>query len=419
MLLYQHQHEIIAEDRKKTGIWLGTGSGKTLIACCLAKKRTLVITPKTQKEDQNWEREVFKNRIALNLTVVSKEWFRDHWDELPYFDTLIGEEAHTLLGVTAFTRQRNKVLIPKTSQVYEALMAYIAKWNPERVYLLSATIGKSPMTVWGASQALGYKDGNGDPWDWFEFRNKFYKRRPMGGHDIWTPKTDSKTKDLLASLIRKLGYVGRLDDYFDVPEQIYRTVHIELTDKQKRRIKELKLEYPDPIVRTGKVHQVENGVLKGDEFNGSEVFDNAKIDKILELAEEFPKMVVFAKYTDQIAVIRNELIREGYYTIVLDGKTKDKGVVLEEAKKRESYVFIAQAQVSAGWELPDCPTMVFASRTYSWVDYDQAIGRIQRANNVKKNLYIHLVVKGGTDEAVHECLEGKKDFNERIYAEQL
>ncbi len=419
MLLYQHQREIIAEDRKKTGIWLGTGSGKTLIACCLAKKRTLVITPKTQKEDQNWEREVFKNRIALNLTVVSKEWFRDHWDELPYFDTLIGEEAHTLLGVTPFTRQRDKVLIPKTSQVYEALMAYIAKWNPERVYLLSATIGKSPMTVWGAAQALGHRDGEGNLWDWFEFRDRFYKRRPMGTHDIWTAKTDSKTKDLLASLIRKLGYVGRLDDYFDVPEQIYRTVHIELTGKQEKRIKGLRLEYPDPIVRIGKEHQVENGVLSANEFNAEEIFENGKTEKILELAEEFPRMVVFAKYTLQIKNIQYELVNAGHKVFVLDGNTKNKGKVLEEAKKCDSYVLIAQAQVSAGWELPDCPTMVFVSRTYSWVDYDQALGRIQRANNIKKNVYINLVVKGGTDEAVHECLEGKKDFNERIYAEQI
>jgi predicted helicase len=74
-----------------------------------------------------------------------------------------------------------------------------------------------------------------------------------------------------------------------------------------------------------------------------------------------------------------------------------------------------QAQISAGWELPECPVMVFASRTYSWVDYEQAIGRIQRVNNIKKNLYINLVVKGGVDEAIDKSLLNKKDFSERVY----
>jgi hypothetical protein len=62
--------------------------------------------------------------------------------------------------------------------------------------------------------------------------------------------------------------------------------------------------------------------------------------------------------------------------------------------------------------------MIFASRTYSFVDYDQALGRIQRVNNIKHNLYISLVVKDGVDEAVDKALAGKQDFNERLYAEQ-
>ncbi len=416
---FQHQRDIIQDDKKKTGIWLGTGSGKTLIALCLARKRTLVICPKTQKEDQNWEREAFKSKLPVNLTVMSKEEFRRDWEKLPRYDTIIADEAHTLLGVAPNTRQRNKVLIPLASQLYEAFMGYIEKHQPERLYLVTATIGKTPMTVWAASQALGHRDSGGEPWDFFEFRERFYTKLRMPGREVWAPRKDGATKELLARLIKRLGYVGRLEDYFDVPSQVYRTVHIELTEKQRKRIREMAIEYPDPIVRIGKIHQIENGVLAGNEFSAGETFDSNKVDKILEFALEFPKMIVFAKYTSQIDDIMNAVIAEGHYAIVLDGRTKDKGAVLADAKGRDEYIFIAQAQVSAGWELPECPTMVFASRTYSWVDYDQAVGRIQRANNVKKNLYINLVVKGGTDEAVHKCLEDKRDFNEVLHSKNI
>ena len=429
MNLYAHQQKIIDEDPKKCGLFLGTGSGKTRIALLLARGRTLVVCPKTQREDGNWERELFnlttpqekflkfvkdESRLPIRLTVISKETFRRDHSTLPAFDTVIVDEAHTCLGVTPNTRYKQKKEIPKASQLYEALEAYLERTKPERLYLCTATIMKSPFTVWAAMKLLGKRDGSMQ--DFFAFRQKFYTRLPMPGREVWVPKSDKTTKDDLAYYVRATGYVGRLQDFFDVPDQTFRTEHIELTQKQKDRIKELTLEYPEPIVRIGKRHQVENGVLSGDEFNVPEFFPTGKDDRLQELAEEFPRMVVFAKYTAQIDHLAGMFKQLKRTVFVLDGRTKDRGILLAEANKADEYVFIAQAQVSAGWELPECPVMVFASRTYSFVDYDQAIGRIHRANALKKNLYINLVVKGGIDEAVDRSLANKQDFNERIYA---
>lgn len=425
-MFYQHQKKIIDGDPKRAGLFLGTGSGKTRISLMLAHGNTLVIAPKTQVEDKNWERELENilkkiNNFAItnkvfslkSLCVISKETFRRDWEKLPAFDTVIVDEAHTCLGVTPNTRQRNKVIIPKASQLFEALDNYLQKHNPERFYLCTATILRSPMTVWAAAKLLGRN------WDFYQFRHTFYVKLPMPGREVYTPKTDEATKERLANSVKKLGYVGRLEDYFDVPEQTYKTIWLDTTQKQKDRIKEMKIEYPEPIVRFGKIHQIENGVLTGDEFSAPETFDNEKLDTLLDLALEFPRMVVFAKFTAQIEAIRSAMAEKGYKVLVMTGDTKDRGSIIAEANNSNQCVFIAQAQISAGWELPQFPVMVFASRTYSFVDYDQAIGRIQRANNIKKNLYINLVVKGGSDEAVHDCLDQKKDFNEKLYVSKL
>lgn len=412
-MIYQHQSDIIRDDPKKTGLWLGTGSGKTLIALSLARGKTLVICPKTQKEDRNWEREAQKNKLLVDLTVISKEAFRRDWEHLPRYDTVIVDEAHTCLGVTPNVRQRKKVIVPRASQLFEALQTYLFIHKPARLYLCTATIMRSPMTVWAAATLLGQN------WNFFDFRQVYYVKLPMPGRDVYTPKKDDATKERLAQVVRKLGYVGRLEDYFDVPDQTYKTIHLDLTAKQKARIKELALEYPEPIVRVGKIHQVENGVLSGDEFAEPEEFDNEKIDTILDLAVEFPRMVVFAKYTAQIHAIGEALAQKGYKTFRLTGQTLDRGWLISEANASPTGIFIAQAQISAGWELPEYPVMVFASRTYSFVDYDQALGRIQRANNIKKNLYINLVVKGGIDEAVDKCISQKQDFNEKLYVTKI
>lgn len=125
-----------------------------------------MICPKTIKEAGVWERDykeiIFekikrsKNTrvVKSRLTVMSKEEFRRDASSLPHFHTVIVDEAHTMLGMTPNTRQLNRKTIPKASQLYDELEAYLERTKPDRLYLLSATISKSPFTVWAAGRIL-------------------------------------------------------------------------------------------------------------------------------------------------------------------------------------------------------------------------------------------------------------------------
>lgn len=411
-MLFQHQARIIDEDPVRTGLWLGTGVGKTRIAVCLARGSTLVICPKTQKLDRNWEREVEKLQLQLQLYVMSKEEFRRDHATLPAFQTVIVDEAETCLGVMPNTRQRKKQTIPKASQLFEALESFLARTNPSRLYLCTATITRSPMTVWAAGKLLGKN------WDFYKWRDVFYTRLPMPGREVWSPKNSDECKDRLAAAVRSIGYVGRLEDYFDVPEQTFKTDWVDLTPEQKKRINEIKIEYPDPIVALGKRLQIENGVLNGDEYSPSELIKSNKDDRILRYAEEFPRLIIWAKFTNQINHYHDLLTKKGYSVYTLSGATTDRESLFASLREAPAYVLLAQIAISAGWELPKCSTMIFASRSYSIAEFIQAQGRIQRTNAIKKNLYINLITKGGVDAAVHECLENKTDFVEKIYVEK-
>jgi len=410
MKLFAHQQHIVNLDRKKTGLWLGTGGGKTRIALSLAEGSTLVICPKTQKEDQNWERELVKMNSKLNIYVISKETFRRDHAKLPRYNTVIVDEAETCLGVTPNTRQRNRQTIPKASQLFEALQAYLERTNPTRLYLCTATITRSPMTVWAAGKLLG-KD-----WSFYEWRDTYYQLLPVPQRIIYVPKNTNEAKDKLAAAVRSIGYVGRLEDWFDVPDQTYKNDFVELTAPQKERLKSIKLEHPDAIVQIGKRHQIENGVLKGDEFNKAEEFKCAKTDRILDYALEFPRLIIFAKFTQQINHYETELKKKKYNVFTLTGETQDRQSLFERLRGSERAILIVQGQISAGWEWKECPTIIFASRTYSIADYVQGAGRIQRTDAIKKNLYINLITRGGIDQAVHETLINKKDFSERVYS---
>jgi hypothetical protein len=48
------------------------------------------------------------------------------------------------------------------------------------------------------------------------------------------------------------------------------------------------------------------------------------------------------------------------------------------------------------------------------VFYEQGLGRIMDSQHIKKNLFIHLVVKGGADESCHNAMMSGQDFQEKL-----
>jgi len=417
--LYDHQTKIINENKLKCGLFLGTGASKTRTALELAEGNTLVICPKQQREDKTWERENEKWETGVDLKVISKEDIRKMWDDLPHFQTVIIDECHNNLGVMPAFVQRKRVEYPKTSQIFEATRNFLTKHDPKRLYLLSATPVPKPLAMWGIGILMGQK------WDFAAFRSVYYVEIRIGAYRrIWIPKKDEATKQRLANLVQKFGYTGCLNDFFDVPAQTHKTVQIELSGEQKKAITEITFSEADPLVRRAKLRTIENGVLYGKKIeelegkidqmtNYTTIFKSKKIDYILERAQEFPKMLVFANYTAQIEEIAKALRKEGYNVSVLNGKTKDRTFIKRVDDSPEPHIIVAQCQISSGYELPTFTCVIYASKSFRFVDYEQSIGRVLRAGKLKKNLYIHLVVEG-CDKDCHETILSGQDFQEKL-----
>jgi superfamily II DNA or RNA helicase len=422
--LFAHQDLIVKEGRTHALLGLGTGTGKTMTALLLARRhgtRALVIGPKITKEVGTWHNEC----IALGInpsfvTMVSREEFRRDWAVIPYHDVLIGDEAHTLMGAYPTKHRKNKVWVPKASQICEAMMGWAGKHKPKAIYLCSATPDRNPMVIWAMGVLLG-RD-----WDFATFREKFYWER----NHIWMLRTTQKEKELLGETVRSLGYAYRLEDCFDVPEQTFKTEYFDLTTAQKDEIKKLKLEVTDPLAYHGAVHQIENGHRQGNKYRESQHFASTKHERILELAAEFPKLLIFAKYTLQIEGITALLRGEGYTVMQITGQTKpaERKGFDKRADAMERVIVVVQSTISEGYQLPTFPCTVFASTADGWVHYDQAIGRTLRADHLKKNLYIFLVSRGsavkkdrigGVDEAAYKNMMLKKDFSMQKYIETL
>lgn len=417
--LFEHQELILGDDPTHSLLALGTGTGKTRTAILLARrrgKRALVVVPKITREVKTWQNECIE--IGINpafVTVVSLEDFRKRWEEIPYHDVLIGDEAHKLMGVYQTKRRHavtKSVWVPKASQICEAMLGWALKHNPRAIYLCTATPDRNPMVIWGMGRLLGRN------WDYDVFREKFY----VQVRQMWLPRKTETVKQLLGQVIRDIGYAKRLEDCVDVPEQTFKPEYFALTKEQKDAIKAHKLVDTNPLTFAGAVHQIENGHLKGNKYRPDAHFETAKHERILELAEEFPKLLIFAKYTLQIEAIARILKAAGHPVMVITGETKasERAGFDKRADAAKKMIVIAQSTISEGYQLPTFPCTVFASMADGWIHYDQAIGRTLRMDHLKKNLYIFLITKGevekkatvgGVDEAAHKTVMQKKDFS--------
>lgn len=395
--LYEHQKRIVEKNPKKSGLWHQLGTGKTITALALAKKNNievLIVVPKPVR--RKWHKAMVD--MQVEGLIMSREEFRKMAPTMrgDKFKGLIIDESH--FGFCSLKAQLHK----KTKW-------FIKQWHIEYVWLLTGTVyTSSAWSVYGAAQLLGVN------WNYRSFQERFFQPRWLGARMIWEPKAG--TQEDLAACVRSIGDVVRLDNCADIPEQTVEVEYFEKTKEQEAAEKYVKEDESNPLVRTTKYHQIASGVKIGTEFTGDEFFDSKKNDRIIEYAEENPKLVVFSRYNIHLDVLSKMLTEKKIPHAIVNGKTEDKEVIFEQAEKSERFVLLINAACSVGYELPSFGVVLFASLSYSFVDYSQAQGRVLRINALKKNLYIIMLTEGSVDEAVWESIGNKKSFNDTIFS---
>lgn len=398
MQLFKHQQEFLETNADKSALVWSCGTGKSRTAIEWSKGApVLIICPKALQT--NWKREADKWRgdrtSHYDVRVMSKEHFRRDHLTLPHFPQVIVDEVH------------NGFLTPHfKSQMSKALRNYLHRQEVKRVLLLSATVyTSSPWNIYNLATLLGHKI------EWVKFNWMFFDQIKMGRRTIPVPKKGCEVK--LAQLTKEIASVVDIYDCMDVPLQLHTEPELfSLTSSQKNGI--ANTYDPVPIVRFTHQHEIENGILLGNEFEALKTYECDKVERIKDLCEENPKIAIVCRYNAQIDQLAKVL--EKHAPTIIRGDVKDRDAVCLSAENAERAVVLIQADCSLGYQLPSFPVCVFASQSYSYVNWEQICGRFLRMDKPSRTTFLYLLTAGDSiDQAVYNAIKRKEDFKINLY----
>lgn len=133
--------------------------------------------------------------------------------------------------------------------------------------------------------------------------------------------------------------------------------------------------------------------------------DTSRVSAIRALLSDHPKLIVFYNFDYELEALRG---LESVTTVAeLNGHKH------EEIPTTDSWVYLVQYIAgSEAWNCVETNAIVFYSLTYSYKNWEQAHGRIDRMNTPFVDLYYYVLKsRSFVDSAIWASLKMKKNFN--------
>ena len=140
--------------------------------------------------------------------------------------------------------------------------------------------------------------------------------------------------------------------------------------------------------------------------------DPSRIEMVRTLMKTHPKLIVFYNFNYELEILRS--LADVAEIAEWNGHRK------QEVPRSERWVYLVQYNSGAeGWNCTETDAMILYSLTYSYKNFIQSQGRIDRIDTKFGKLYYYILSSHSPiDIAVRRSLNGKKSFNEREMAKK-
>ncbi|WIC89974.1 DNA helicase [Gordonia phage Hydrus] len=137
--------------------------------------------------------------------------------------------------------------------------------------------------------------------------------------------------------------------------------------------------------------------------------DLSRKAKVLELLQKHPKLIVFYNFDYELEILRT------LADDLKDWKVAEwNGHKHEPVPSGDRWVYLVQYVAGAeAWNCVETDAICFYSQTYSYRNFEQAQGRIDRLNTRFKDLHYYILTSTSMiDKAISKALQNKESFNE-------
>jgi hypothetical protein len=388
MELMEHQKEAIAQLGNGKILYGGVGSGKsaTAIGYYVARESPrdiVVITTAKKRDSLDWEGTAAKFGISTRSDLsIHGSITIDSWNNISAY---VGDQFVGKLFI--FDEQR---LVGNGAWVKAFLK--IAKNN--RWIMLSAT----PGDTWIDYAPVFIANG------WYKNITEFKMEHVVYAPYVKFPKivryvgTD-KLERLRNQILVEMPYdkhTKRIMNYLQVG------YNKELWDKA---VKDRWHVFEDrPIKDVGELFRVMRKIVNT---------DPTRLDTIRDLMKVHPRLIVFYNFNYELEILRT------LYGEVEVGEWN--GHKKTPVPTTDRWVYLVQFVAgSEAWECTSTDAMVLYSLTYSYKNFMQAQGRIDRLDTKFTDLYYYILASWAPiDNYIRRALRDKKNFNESELAKSL
>jgi SNF2 family DNA or RNA helicase len=321
------------------------------------------------------------------------------------FDLIVVDEANAYKTVTTKRwRTLAKLILPST-----------------RLWMLTGTpASQSPEDAYGLAKLV---NPQGVPKYMTAWREKVMQQITRFK---WVPKSTAKQSvfDALQPAIR-----FEKADCLDLPDLVYQTREIPLTNQVLRYYKALKDEMlieaagetisaVNAAAMLSKLLQISGGAMYTDTKEVVEFDISPRLNALMEVIDETTnKVIVFVPFRHTIDIVSRHLNQEGVTNEIINGdvSARERAEIISRFQMQENpRVLVIQPQsASHGVTLTAADTVVFWSPVMSVETYLQCVARIDRVGQKNSMTVVHL--QGSEAERrIYQMLQGKVDAHESL-----
>ena len=406
--LKEHQREAVSRmiQYPRYGFFLGTGTGKTLIAISFLLtmniKTAIIVTPK--KVISQYKKELDKYIPNNNFIVTNYEQLNKYTNMT--VEALILDESHRAKNYTSNISMNIKQI----------------SRNADNVYLFTGTPQDKQRHEIIAQLYLLY--------DHFMPGKTKFIHRYFNLDDYFEPKSEKKefSRELI-DMIESITWGKETDDVLDLsacPEKnhIIECEHPGLTYSQL--IKDRLIEYPNGSVVVAdskailkiKLREICSGFVRVErgEQKGTKPLPNTKIKELAKLLISLPNSIIYTEFKYDIKYITEICDKLSKTYVVVDGSTRKSAGLIEDFKQgKVDYLIIQNRSGNAGLDLTCTNNIIFYSLPESYIVYHQCKGRIRRPGQTKECNYYHLICKDTIEKDILNSLRRKKSFTTKLF----